>query len=126
MKPGAVLVDIAIVQGGCSKAFDRPPTTTRRSPCTTRCFTAWRTCHLGAEASTYALTNATMLAPSALPTMAGGRRAGASARMAFSAHEGALLSRQVATDLGCRSPSPPACWLTLGRSRRASGEVRKR
>ena len=44
MKPGSVLVDIAIDQGGCFEAPVRPRTPTRPTGCTTRCSTASRTC----------------------------------------------------------------------------------
>jgi alanine dehydrogenase len=44
MKPGSVLVDIAIDQGGASRTPTPPPTTTRPMRSTTRCSTAWPTC----------------------------------------------------------------------------------
>ncbi len=44
MKPGSVLVDIAIDQGGCFEDSRPTRTTTRRTGSTTRCSTASRTC----------------------------------------------------------------------------------
>jgi alanine dehydrogenase len=61
MKPGSVLVDVAIDQGGCFEG-SRPTTHADPTfPCTTRSTTASRTC-LGAvpNTSTWALTNATL------------------------------------------------------------------
>ncbi len=61
MKPGAVLVDIAIDQGGCFEIRGRPPTMSRRSPCTTRVFYCVANMPSAVpKTSTFALTNATM------------------------------------------------------------------
>ena len=61
MKPGSVLVDIAVDQGGC---FEDSRPTTHADPtfrCTTRCSTAWPTCPARCRnTSTYALTNVTL------------------------------------------------------------------
>jgi alanine dehydrogenase len=102
MKPGAVLVDIAIDQGGC---FEDSRPTTHDDPT----FAVHETVFYcvanmpGAvpRTSTYALTNATM--PYVLKLADKGWKAACQADPALakglSTHEGALLSEQVATDL---------------------------
>ena len=62
MKPGSVLVDIAVDQGGC---FEDTHAHHARRPdlprCTTRSSTAWPTCPARCRnTSTYALTNVTL------------------------------------------------------------------
>ncbi len=103
MKPGAVLVDIAIDQGGCFEA-SRP--TTHDAP-TFMVHDAVFYCVANMpgsvpKTSTSALTNATM--PYVLKLADRGWRAACQADYALakglSTHDGALLSPQVATDLG--------------------------
>jgi alanine dehydrogenase len=102
MKSGAVLVDIAIDQGGC---FEDSRPTTHDDPT----FAVHETLFYcvanmpGAvpRTSTYALTNATM--PYVVKLADKGWQAACNADQALakglSTHEGALLSEQVATDL---------------------------
>jgi alanine dehydrogenase len=102
MKPGAVLVDIAIDQGGC---FEDSRATTHDDPT----FAVHDTVFYcvanmpGAvpRTSTFALTNATM--PYVLKLADKGWQAACAAdatlAKGLSTHEGALLSEQVATDL---------------------------
>lgn len=61
MKPGAVLVDVAIDQGGCFETSTPPPTATRSSWWTASCTTAWPNMP-GAysRTATFALNNATI------------------------------------------------------------------
>ena len=102
MKAGAVLVDIAIDQGGC---FEDSRPTTHDDP-TFRVHDTVFYCVAnmpGAvpSTSTYALTNATM--PYVLKLADKGWRdacrADAALAKGLSTHEGALLSEQVAADL---------------------------
>ena len=60
MKPGSVLVDISMDQGGCCGTRSRPRTRTRLMPCTIRSSTAWPTCRRRAAHLTHALTNVTL------------------------------------------------------------------
>jgi alanine dehydrogenase len=103
MKPGAVLVDIAIDQGGC---FEGSRPTTHDDP-TFAVHDSVFYCVAnmpGAvpRTSTYALTNATM--PYVLKLADKGWqaacRADAALARGLSTHSGDLLSEQVATDLG--------------------------
>jgi alanine dehydrogenase len=110
MKPGAVLVDIAIDQGGC---FEDSRPTTHDDPT----FAVHETVFYcvanmpGAvpRTSTFALTNATI--PYVLKLADKGWQAAcqadASLAKGLSTHEGALLSEQVAIDLGlpCTDPA---------------------
>ncbi|GFG76403.1 alanine dehydrogenase [Mycobacterium botniense] len=103
MKPGAVLVDIAIDQGGC---FEDSRPTTHDDPtfavhdtlfyCVTNMPSAVP------KTSTWALTNATM--PYVIKLADHGWRAACRSDPALakglSTHDGALLSEQVAADLG--------------------------
>jgi alanine dehydrogenase len=102
MKPGAVLVDIAIDQGGC---FEDSKPTTHDDP-TFRVHDALFYCVAnmpGAvpRTSTYALTNATM--PYVIKLAERGWKSACQADPALakglSTHEGAMLSEQVASDL---------------------------
>jgi alanine dehydrogenase len=109
MKPGAVLVDIAIDQGGC---FEDSHPTTHDDPT----FTVYDTlfyCVANMPAavpktSTFALTNATM--PYVLELADHGWKAACRSNPALakglSTHEGALLSRRVAADLGLAFTDP--------------------
>jgi alanine dehydrogenase len=109
MKPGAVLVDIAIDQGGC---FDDSRPTTHDDPT----FAVHDTVFYcvanmpGAvpRTSTFALTNATM--PYVLRLADKGWQAACAADRALakglSTHEGALLSEQVAADLALPYTDP--------------------
>ncbi|MBX7430912.1 alanine dehydrogenase [Mycobacterium sp. Y57] len=102
MKSGAVLVDIAIDQGGCFE--DSRPTTHDDPTFAVHDTVFYCVANMpGAvpRTSTYALTNATM--PYVLKLADKGWReacrADASLAKGLSTHEGALLSEQVATDL---------------------------
>ncbi len=108
MKPGAVLVDIAIDQGGC---FEGSRPTTHDHPTFTVHDTVFYCVANMPSAvpktSTYALTNATM--PYVLKLADLGWQAACDSDPALakglSTHEGALLSEQVAADL--RLPFSP-------------------
>ncbi|MDI3314384.1 MAG: alanine dehydrogenase [Mycobacterium sp.] len=109
MKPGAVLVDIAIDQGGC---FEDSHPTTHDHPtfpvhdtlfyCVTNMPSAVP------KTSTFALTNATM--PYVIKLADYGWRTACRSDPALakglSTHDGALLSRQVASDLGLPFTDP--------------------
>ncbi|BBZ34238.1 alanine dehydrogenase [Mycolicibacterium confluentis] len=102
MKPGSVLVDIAIDQGGCFE--DSRPTTHDDPTFTVHDSVFYCVANMpGAvpRTSTYALTNATM--PYVLKLADKGWQAACVADPALarglSTHEGALLSEQVADDL---------------------------
>jgi alanine dehydrogenase len=102
MKPGSVLVDIAIDQGGCFE--DSRPTTHDDPTFTVHESVFYCVANMpGAvpRTSTYALTNATM--PYVLKLAQKGWRdacrADASLAKGLSTHAGALLSEQVANDL---------------------------
>jgi len=109
MRPGAVLVDIAIDQGGC---FEDSRPTTHDEP-TFRVHDAVFYCVAnmpGAvpRTSTYALTNATM--PYVITLAGKGWRAACLAdptlAAGLSTHDGQLLSEQVAHDLGLTYTDP--------------------
>lgn len=102
MKSGAVLVDIAIDQGGCFE--DSRPTTHDDPTFAVHDTVFYCVANMpGAvpRTSTYALTNATL--PYVLKLAGNGWRdacrADAALAKGLSTHEGALLSEQVATDL---------------------------
>jgi alanine dehydrogenase len=109
MKPGAVLVDISIDQGGC---FEDSRPTTHDDP-TFSVHDALFYCVANMpsavpKTSTYALTNATM--PYALRLADHGWQAACRSDPALakglSTHEGALLSERVASDLGLPFTDP--------------------
>ena len=111
MKPGAVLVDIAIDQGGCFE--DSRPTTHDDPTFAVHDTVFYCVANMpGAvpRTSTFALTNATM--PYVLKLADKGWQAACSADAALakglSTHEGALLSEQVATDLALPFTDPAA------------------
>ncbi|MDD4867985.1 MAG: alanine dehydrogenase [Mycobacterium sp.] len=109
MKPGAVLVDISIDQGGC---FEDSRPTTHDSPTfavhDTMFYCVANMPSAVPKTSTYALTNATM--PYVLQLADRGWRAACRSDRALakglSTHDGALLSEQVATDLGLPLTDP--------------------
>ena len=109
MKPGAVLVDIAIDQGGCFE--DSRPTTHDEPTFPVHDTVFYCVANMpGAvpRTSTYALTNATM--PYVVKLADKGWKAACAADPALakglSTHDGALLSEQVATDLGLPFTDP--------------------
>ena len=109
MKPGAVLVDIAIDQGGCFE--DSRPTTHDEPTFTVHDTVFYCVANMpGAvpRTSTFALTNATM--PYAIALADQGWQAACEANPALakglSTHEGALLNEQVAHDLGLPFTDP--------------------
>jgi len=111
MKPGSVLVDIAIDQGGCFE--DSRPTTHDDPTFTVHDSIFYCVANMpGAvpRTSTYALTNATM--PYVLKLADHGWqaacRADAALARGLSTHQGALLSKQVAADLGLPYTDPTA------------------
>jgi alanine dehydrogenase len=102
MKPGAVLVDIAIDQGGCFE--DSRPTTHDDPTFTVHDTVFYCVANMPSavpKTSTYALTNATM--PYVLKLADHGWRAACRAdpalRKGLSTHDGALLAERVAADL---------------------------
>ncbi|MED5811676.1 alanine dehydrogenase [Mycolicibacterium sp. 050232] len=102
MKPGAVLVDIAIDQGGCFE--DSRPTTHDDPTFAVHDTVFYCVANMPGSVprtSTFALTNATM--PYVLKLADKGWKAACEADQALakglSTHEGALLSEQVAADL---------------------------
>jgi alanine dehydrogenase len=109
MKSGAVLVDIAIDQGGC---FDDSQPTTHDDPTfavhDTLFYCVANMPGAVPRTSTYALTNATM--PYLLKLADKGWRAACRSDPALAAglstHEGALLSEQVAADLDLPHTDP--------------------
>jgi alanine dehydrogenase len=109
MKPGAVLVDISIDQGGCFE--DSRPTTHDDPTFTVHDTVFYCVANMPSavpKTSTAALTNATM--PYALTLADHGWRAACRSDPALakglSTHDGALLSQQVATDLGLAFTDP--------------------
>jgi alanine dehydrogenase len=109
MKPGAVLVDIAIDQGGCFE--DSRPTTHDNPTFPVHDAVFYCVANMpGAvpRTSTFALTNATM--PYVVKLADKGWKAACAADSALakglSTHEGALLSEQVAADLGLPFTDP--------------------
>jgi alanine dehydrogenase len=111
MRPGAVLVDIAIDQGGC---FEDSRPTTHDDPTfavhDTLFYCVANMPGAVPRTSTYALTNATM--PYVLKLADKGWRAACQSDPALakglSTHEGALLSEQVASDLNLSYTEPAA------------------
>jgi alanine dehydrogenase len=111
MKPGAVLVDIAIDQGGC---FEDSRPTTHDDPTfavhDTLFYCVANMPGAVPHTSTYALTNATM--PYVLKLADKGWRAACGSDPALAAglstHGGALLSKQVADDLELPYTAPAA------------------
>lgn len=110
MKPGAVLVDISIDQGGCFE--DSRPTTHDRPTFAVHDTLFYCVANMPSavpKTSTFALTNATM--PYALRLADRGWRAACRSDHALahglSTHDGALLSERVAADLGlpCADPA---------------------
>ena len=109
MKPGSVLVDIAIDQGGCFE--DSKPTTHDNPTFTVHDSVFYCVANMpGAvpRTSTYALTNATM--PYVLKLADKGWQgacfADASLAKGLSTHEGKLLNAEVARDLDLRYTDP--------------------
>lgn len=109
MKPGAVLVDISIDQGGC---FEDSRPTTHDDPTfavhDTLFYCVANMPSAVPKTSTVALTNATM--PYVIALADRGWRAACRSDHALaqglSTHDGALLSDQVATDLGLSAADP--------------------
>ena len=109
MKPGAVLVDIAIDQGGCFE--DSRPTTHDHPAFAVHDTLFYCVANMPSavpKTSTFALTNATM--PYVLKLADHGWHAACRSDPALaqglSTHDGALLSEQVATDLGLPFTEP--------------------
>jgi alanine dehydrogenase len=109
MKSGAVLVDIAIDQGGCFQ--DSRPTTHDQPTFAVNDTLFYCVANMPSavpKTSTYALTNATM--PYVLKLADRGWQAACQSDPALakglSTHAGALLSEQVATDLGLPFTEP--------------------
>ncbi|HYB39341.1 MAG TPA: alanine dehydrogenase [Mycobacterium sp.] len=109
MKPGAVLVDIAIDQGGCFE--DSRPTTHDRPTFAVHDTLFYCVTNMPSSVprtSTFALTNATM--PYVLKLADYGWQAACRSDPALakglSTHDGALLSEQVANDLGLPFTDP--------------------
>jgi alanine dehydrogenase len=109
MKPGAVLVDIAIDQGGCFE--DSRPTTHDEPTFSVHATVFYCVTNMpGAvpRTSTFALTNATMPYVLALADL-GWRaacRADSALAKGLSVHDGVLLNEQVAHDLGLPFTDP--------------------
>ena len=111
MKTGAVLVDIAIDQGGCFE--DSRPTTHDEPTFAVHDTLFYCVANMPSavpKTSTFALTNATM--PYVLKLADHGWQAACRSDPALanglSTHDGALLSEQVATDLGLPFTQPAA------------------
>jgi alanine dehydrogenase len=111
MKPGAVLVDIAIDQGGCFQ--DSRPTTHDDPTFAVHDTLFYCVANMPAavpKTSTYALTNATM--PYAIELADNGWRDACRSNPALakglSTHDGALLCQRVAADLGLPFTDPAA------------------
>ena len=114
MKSGAVLVDIAIDQGGC---FEDSRPTTHDDPTfavhDTLFYCVANMPSAVPKTSTFALTNATMPYVLEARRPAAGEaacRSDPALAKGLSTHDGALLSQQVATTWACRSPNRPTCW----------------
>jgi alanine dehydrogenase len=109
MKPGAVLVDISIDQGGC---FEDSRPTTHDSPTfavhDTLFYCVANMPSAVPKTSTYALTNATMPYVLRLAEQGwrGACRSDPALAKGLSTHDGALLSRRVAADLGLEFTEP--------------------
>ena len=101
MKSGAVLVDIAIDQGGCFEDFGHDARRPTFAVHDTVFYCVANMPGAVPRTSTYALTNATM--PYVIKLAERGWKSACQADSALakglSTHEGALLSEQVATDL---------------------------
>jgi alanine dehydrogenase len=111
MKPGAVLVDIAIDQGGCFQ--DSHPTTHDDPTFAVHDTLFYCVANMPAavpKTSTYALTNATM--PYVIELADNGWQAACRSNPALakgvSTHDGALLCQRVATDLALPFTDPAA------------------
>jgi alanine dehydrogenase len=111
MKPGAVLVDIAIDQGGCFE--DSHPTTHDDPTFAVHDTLFYCVANMPAsvpKTSTFALTNATM--PYVIQLADNGWHAACRSNPALakglSTHEGALLAQRVATDLSLPFTDPAA------------------
>ena len=111
MKPGAVLVDIAIDQGGCFE--DSRPTTHDQPTFAVHDAVFYCVANMPSavpKTSTFALTNATM--PYVLKLADHGWQAACRSDRALaqglSTHDGALLAEQVANDLGLPFTEPAA------------------
>jgi alanine dehydrogenase len=111
MKPGAVLVDIAIDQGGCFE--DSHPTTHDDPTFAVHDTLFYCVANMPAavpKTSTFALTNATM--PYVIDLADNGWRTACRANSALakglSTHEGALLAQRVAADLSLPFTDPAA------------------
>src|ERR1700723_2417537 len=109
MKPGAVLVDISIDQGGCFE--DSRPTTHDDPTFSVHDTLFYCVANMPAavpKTSTYALTNATM--PYAIELADNGWREACRSNPALakglSTHDGALLCQRVAADLGLPFTDP--------------------
>jgi alanine dehydrogenase len=109
MKPGAVLVDISIDQGGCFE--DSRPTTHDHPTFAVHDTLFYCVTNMPSsvpKSSTFALTNATM--PNVLKLADHGWqtacRSDPALAKGLSTHDGALLSEQVATDLGLPFTDP--------------------
>jgi alanine dehydrogenase len=111
MKPGSVLVDIAIDQGGCFA--DSRPTTHADPTYTVHGSVFYCVANMpGAvpHTSTYALTNATLPYVLRLANLGWAEAVAADPALAagLSTHDGALTNLQVAHDLGLPYAEPPA------------------
>jgi alanine dehydrogenase len=109
MKPGAVLVDIAVDQGGCFE--DSHPTTHDDPTFTVHDTLFYCVANMPAsvpKTSTVALTNATMpyVIELADHGWRGACRSDPALAKGLSTHDGALLSEQVATDLALPFTDP--------------------
>jgi alanine dehydrogenase len=109
MKPGAVLVDIAVDQGGCFE--DSHPTTHDDPTFTVHDTLFYCVANMPAsvpKTSTVALTNATMpyVIELADHGWQGACRSDPALAKGLSTHDGALLSEQVATDLALPFTDP--------------------
>ena len=111
MKPGAVLVDIAIDQGGCFE--DSHPTTHDDPTFAVHDTLFYCVANMPAsvpKTSTFALTNATM--PYAIELADNGWQAACRSNPALakglSTHDGALLCKRVAADLALPFTDPAA------------------
>jgi alanine dehydrogenase len=111
MKPGSVLVDIAIDQGGCFE--DSRPTTHADPTYSVHGSVFYCVANMpGAvpHTSTYALTNATLPYVLRLANLGWAEAVASDPALAagLSTHDGALTSLQVAHDLGLPYAEPPA------------------
>ncbi|WP_025736188.1 alanine dehydrogenase [Mycobacterium genavense] len=109
MKPGAVLVDISIDQGGCFE--DSRPTTHDDPTFTVHDALFYCVANMPSavpKTSTYALTNATMPYVLRLADLGWAQacRSDPALTKGLSTHRGALLSERVAADLGLQFTEP--------------------